>query len=135
MEFTASMQLAIQFVLRHLFNPRSAWPSHYWANFTWFTKIRPGVVQKVRPANEDGIEVVERVITFLLGTSPVVEITMQGERRQRTSADPTPLTYWAVRRVRYQLHWKSGGDESQWVDRKLLVGSLTGLPDLVAPTG
>jgi hypothetical protein len=129
--FTASEQLAIQFVLKYIANPagvpKSNWEQPSWGrHFTWFTKIICTRVQKVEDTQGfKGEEAVTRVIIFRLATVDVVKITMFGVRSGT-------FINWAVQKVEYRPSWS---DDCAWTEQEMPIGSLHGLPTLVAPAG
>ncbi len=138
--FTASEQLAIQFVLTYLVNPTgvrdSGWERPIWLHFHWFTEIVPAAMRTIDVVEreETQTEIVERDVIFRLGGDDVAIITMEGER-PAVDEQSSALICWAIRRVRYRLRWRTPCDDQRWVDKVLPTERFTGLASFLAPVG
>lgn len=134
MTFTASMQMAIDWVVKNLTHPRlaSGWERPCWDNFVWFTRIVGEDITEVSdPAKLEGHwfqaedHVVERDVVFYHGNDAVARITMRG-----ISTPHTPKA-WAVARVQYCV----SDHTDSWVSRTLMTSHFSGRSVVFAPVG
>lgn len=129
-EFSASVQIAIDWVNRYLIYPgeSSPRPVPVRVDRGWITKTVLGDPTPIKALSAD-IKILERVIWFHVGTRPVVRIRMKGTRYYR-STRPT-LTEWEVADVEYKINWSEEKSETY---REVLSTFPTDLPRAIAPS-
>lgn len=129
-EFSASVQIAINWVNRNLIYPSepSPRPVPVRVDRGWITKAVLGDATPIKAPSAD-IKVLQRVIWIHVGTRPVVRICMRGTRFYR-DARPT-RTEWEVEAVEYRINWS---EERSATYREVLLTFPTDLPRAIAPS-
>ena len=129
-EFSASVQMAIDWVNRYLIYPSdpNLRPVPKRADRGWITSIRAGEATPVDAPSPD-IKVLERIIYFHVGTRPVVRICMKGVRHYRNNR---PIyTEWIPAEVEYRTNWSQKEGSTH---REELSGFATDLSHAIAPS-
>lgn len=129
--FSASVQLAINWVSNNLLNPHDpdARPVPKRIDCGWFTKIEADPIDVACSVHAIGpdIEGVSRTIRFYVGDLMVIELRMFGLRHYRTSR--RRYTEWMPREVSYLTHWHSDQNQRYYEE---LVCHWTDLPPAIA---
>lgn len=107
MTFTASMQIAIEWVNRNLLYPedRTIRPIPRQVGFVWFTKIQADREWCNRAEDRPNLQTVYREINFFVGEQKMIIMTLEGLRHFYPISNRRTWTEWSPARIWYRTDW------------------------------